>query len=111
METCRSNTVRRWALTLLLTSLAPIPFATIVNREAGHMGHNYFKSLFAVGFQGMLIMVCMAIYAVLVQGIAAGDDMMGPSGPVWGKRCCCVSFSSRPGASRNPYGALTKIPL
>ncbi len=52
METCRSNTVRRWALTLLLTSLAPIPFATIANREAGHMGHNYFKSLFAVGFQG-----------------------------------------------------------
>ena len=47
------------------------------------MGHNYFKSLFAVGFQGMLIMVCMAIYAVLVQGIAAGGDMMGPSGPVW----------------------------
>lgn len=32
----------------------PIPFATITNREAGHMGHNYFKSLFAVGFQGML---------------------------------------------------------
>ena len=55
METCRSNTVRRWALTLLLTSLAPIPFATIANRETGHMGHNYFKSLFAVGFQGMLI--------------------------------------------------------
>ncbi len=38
----------------LMTSLAPIPFATIANREAGHMGHNYFKSLFAVGFQGML---------------------------------------------------------
>ena len=36
----------------LMTSLAPIPFATIANREAGHMGHNYFKSLFAVGFQG-----------------------------------------------------------
>ena len=39
----------------LMTSLAPIPFATIANRETGHMGHNYFKSLFAVGFQGMLI--------------------------------------------------------
>ena len=39
----------------LMTSLAPIPFATSVNREVGHMGHNYFKSLFAVGFQGMLI--------------------------------------------------------
>ena len=61
----------------LITSLAPIPFATIANRESGHMGHNYFKFLFAVGFQEMLIIVCMAIYAVLVQGIAAGGDMVG----------------------------------
>ena len=60
----------------LMTSLAPIPFATSANREAGHMGQNYFKSLFAIGFQGMLIMVCMAIYAVLVQGIATSGDMM-----------------------------------
>ena len=60
----------------LMTSLAPIPFATSANREAGHMGHNYFKSLFAIGFQGMLIMVCMAIYAVLVQSIATDGDMM-----------------------------------
>ena len=60
----------------LMTSLAPIPFATSVNREAGHMGQNYFKSLFAVGFQGLLIMVCVAIYAVLVQSIASDSDIM-----------------------------------
>lgn len=53
----------------LMTSLAPIPFATSVNREVGHMGHNYFKSLFAVGFQGMLIMVCVAIYAKEIQQV------------------------------------------
>ena len=51
----------------LLTSLAPIPFATVPNRETGHMGQNYFRSLFAVGFQGLLILVCVAIYAVLIQ--------------------------------------------
>ena len=56
----------------LLTSLAPIPVATLSNREVGGMGQNYLKSLFAVGFQGMLILVCVGIYAVLVQGIAAG---------------------------------------
>lgn len=60
----------------LLTSLAPIPFATTVNRELGGMGQNYFKSLLAVGFQGLLIMVCVAIYAVLVQGIATDGDVM-----------------------------------
>ena len=65
----------------LLTSLAPIPVATLSNREVGGMGQNYLKSLFAVGFQGMLILVCVGIYAVLVPGIAAGGD---PIGAIWG---------------------------
>ena len=60
---------RRRVLTLLMTSLAPLPVATLSNRELGGTGQNYLKSLFAVGFQGMLILVCVAIYAVLVQGI------------------------------------------
>ena len=54
----------------LLTSLAPIPVATLSNRELGGTGQNYIKSLFGVGFQGLLILVCVAIYAVLIQGIA-----------------------------------------
>ena len=73
--------VRRRVLTLLLTSLAPLPVATLSNRELGGTGQNYLKSLFAVGFQGVLILVCVAIYAVLVQGIAAGGD---PIGAIWG---------------------------
>ena len=52
----------------LLTSLAPIPVATLSNRELGNTGQNYLKSLFAVGFQGLLILVCVAIYAVLIHG-------------------------------------------
>ena len=67
--------VRRRVLTLLLTSLAPIPVATLSNRELGGTGQNYIKSLFAVGFQAFLIMVCVGIYAVLVQNIAVGDDI------------------------------------
>ena len=70
----------------LLTSLAPIPVATLTNREAGQMGQNYLRSLFAVGFQGMLILVCVAIYAVLVQGIATGGD---PIGAIWG----CMGYT------------------
>ena len=65
----------------LLTRLSPIPVATLANRELGHTGQNYLRSLFAVGFQGMLILVCVAIYAVLVQGIATGGD---PIGAIWG---------------------------
>lgn len=62
------------------TSLAPIPLATLSNREYGHMGQNYLRSLCAVGMQGFLIMVCVAIYAVLIQGIATSGD---PIGAVW----------------------------
>lgn len=54
----------------MLSSLAPIPLATVVNREIGSMGQNYFRSLLAVAFQGFLIMVCVAIYAVLVQSVS-----------------------------------------
>lgn len=64
----------------MLTSLAPIPVATLSNRELGSTGQNYLKSLFAVGFQGLLILVCVAIYAVLVQSIATSGD---PIGAIW----------------------------
>ena len=65
----------------LLTSLAPIPVATLSNRELGGTGQNYLRSLFAVGFQGLLILVCVTIYAVLIQNIATGGD---PIGAIWG---------------------------
>ena len=70
----------------MLTSLAPIPVATLSNREVGQMGQNYLKSLFAVGFQGLLILLCVGIYGVLVQGISTSGD---PIGATWG----CVGYT------------------
>ncbi len=64
----------------LTTSLAPIPMATMLNREMGNMGQSYLRSLFALAFQAFLIIVCVAIYAVLVSNIAAGTDI---SGAIW----------------------------
>ena len=75
--------ISMWALTICIflicygrmieiycvTSIAPIPMATMANREWGQMGQNYLRSLFALGFQGFLIIVCVAIYAVLIQNI------------------------------------------
>ena len=72
---------RRWVLTLLVTSIDPIPFATMVNREWGNTGQNYLRSLLALGFQAFLIMICVGIYAVLIQGIATSGD---PVGTIWG---------------------------
>ena len=59
----------------LATSIAPIPMATMLNRESGGMGQNYLRSLFALGFQGFLIIVCVAIYAVLVKSISVSTDI------------------------------------
>mgnify|MGYP000551323045 CR=1 FL=1 len=59
----------------MITSVAPIPMATMVNREWGQMGQNYLRSLFALGFQAFLIMVCVGIYAVLVQNISVDSDV------------------------------------
>ena len=60
----------------LVTSVAPIPMAAMLGKEFGGMGQNYLKSLFALGFQGFLIMICVAIYAVLVQGISTSSDII-----------------------------------
>ena len=58
----------------LVTSVAPIPMATMANREWGQMGQNYLRGLFALGFQAFLIIICVAIYARLVRGIAVETD-------------------------------------
>ena len=60
----------------LVTSVAPIPMATMMGKEWGGMGQNYLRSLFALGFQAFLIIVCVAIYAVLVQNIATESDII-----------------------------------
>ena len=59
----------------LVTSGAPIPMVTMANREWGQMGQNYLRSLFALGFQAFLIIICVAIYAILVRGIAVENDV------------------------------------
>lgn len=59
----------------LYTSVAPIPFATLSNREWGQVGNNYFRGLLALGFQGFFMMVCVGIYAVLVSSIRISSNM------------------------------------
>ena len=59
----------------LVTSVAPIPMATMVSKESGNMGQNYLRSLFALAFQAFLIIVCVAIYAALVRNIAVDTDI------------------------------------
>lgn len=70
----------------LTVSVAPIPFSTMINREWGQIGNNYLKSLFAVAFQGFLIMVCIAIYAVLLQTATYASNIHLA---IWG----CVAYT------------------
>ncbi len=82
--------VTMWALTVcifiviygrmleiyLVTSLAPIPMAAMMGKEWGGMGQSYLRSLFALAFQAFLIIVCVAIYAVLIGNIATESDII-----------------------------------
>lgn len=61
----------------LTCSVAPIPFATMTNKEWGNIGNNYMKGLFALAFQGFFMMVCVGIYAVLVQTLTISDNIHG----------------------------------
>ena len=70
----------------LVTSIAPIPLATMANREWGQMGQNYLRTLLALGFQAFLIIVCVAIYAVLVRTIAIDTDVIAA---IW----TCIGYS------------------
>lgn len=65
----------------LMVSLAPIPFSTFGNREQGQIGQNYLRSLMALAFQGFLIMICVGIYAVLIQSVTISDDIVAS---LWG---------------------------
>ena len=58
----------------MMVSLAPVPMATWGNHEQSLVGQNYLRSLFALGFQGFLILICVAIYAVLLQNVAISGD-------------------------------------
>ena len=77
----------------LVTSIGPIPFATMANREWGNTGQNYLRSLLALGFQAFLIMICVGIYAVLVGNISLSGDNI--SGAIW-----AVSYTHLPAAFR-----------
>ncbi|AOT68778.1 VirB6/TrbL-like conjugal transfer protein, CD1112 family [Geosporobacter ferrireducens] len=90
----------------LTTSVAAIPFATMVNREWGSMGQNYLKSLFAVAFQGFLIMVCIAIYAVLLNStVFSGNIHTAIWGVVGYTVLLCFSLFKTGSLSKSIFGA------
>jgi len=90
----------------IMTSIAPLPMAALTSRELGGMGQNYMKSLIALGFQGFLIMICVAIYAVLVQSIAINSD---PIGAIWSAIgytvLLCFTLFKTGNVAKNIFGA------
>ena len=90
----------------LMASLAPIPFSTFGNREQSQIGQNYLRSLFALGFQGFLILVCVAIYAVLVQRFTVSDDIIASIWSVMGYTVLlCFSLFKTGGLARSVLNA------
>ena len=90
----------------VVTSLAPIPMATMMNHSWGQMGQNYLRSLFALGFQAFLIIVCVAIYAVLVHTIAVGTDVVAAIWTCIGYTVLlCFSLFKSGGLAKQIFGA------
>ena len=90
----------------VVTSLAPIPMATMMNHSLGQMGQNYLRSLFALGFQAFLIIVCVAIYAVLVHTIAVGTDVVAAIWTCIGYTVLlCFSLFKSGGVAKQIFGA------
>ena len=90
----------------VVTSLAPIPMATMMNHSWGQMGQNYLRSLFALGFQAFLIIVCVAIYAVLVHTIAVGTDVVAAIWTCIGYTVLlCFSLFKSGGMAKQIFGA------
>ena len=90
----------------VVTSLAPIPMATMMNHSWGQMGQNYLRSLFALGFQAFLIIICVAIYAVLVHTIAVGTDVVAAIWTCIGYTVLlCFSLFKSGGVAKQIFGA------
>ncbi len=89
----------------LLTSLAPIPFATVPNRETGHMGQNYFRSLFCGGLSRSIDLSLCCHLCVLIQVSPPTATPSGRSGDAWDIRCCCVlPCSKRAALQKSSFG-------
>ena len=90
----------------MMVSLAPIPLSTMGNSEWRSLGNNYLKSLFAVGFQGFLIMVCLAIYAALIQSITSAANIHAA---IWGTVgytvLLCFAMMKTGGLAKSIFGA------
>ena len=90
----------------VVISLAPIPLSTMTNKEWGQMGNNYLKGLFALGFQGFLIMICVAMYAVLVGAIATAGNIHGAIWTVAGYTALLCFMLLKTGAiSKSIFGS------
>ena len=90
----------------LTVSVAPIPLSTMANREWGQMGNNYLKGLFALGFQGFLIMICVAIYSVLIQGIGSATSVHAAIWEVAGYTVLlCFTLFKTGGLAKSVFGA------
>jgi len=90
----------------LTVSVAPIPLSTMANREWGQMGNNYLKGLFALGFQGFLIMICVAIYSVLIQGIGSATSVHAAIWEVAGYTVLlCFTLFKTGGLAKSLFGS------
>ena len=90
----------------MTVSLAPLPFATFGNRDWSQIGQNYLKSMIALAFQGFLILICVGIYAVLIQTITVSDDLVSSLWMIMGYTVLlCFTLLKTGGLAKSVFAA------
>ena len=90
----------------IYSSISPVPFATLTNREWGQIGNNYVKGLLALGFQGFFIMVIVGIYCVLVHSMTIAADVHSALFSIAGYTVVlCFALFKTDNVSRSIFGA------
>lgn len=83
METCRRNTARRWALTLLYTAIAPIPMSSFAGEPTSNVGKNFLRSYAGVCLEGAIIALACIIFSLFASSPPAIDPNAAAVTQVW----------------------------
>lgn len=89
--------ISRMIEAFMYISIAPIPMSTFMNKEWGTIGNNWLRNLLAIAFQGVFIVVAIALFqtmfTVTLQGMLEVDLTDGASIDLYFSMILCIVWA------------------
>lgn len=89
--------ISRMIEAFMYISIAPIPMSTFMNKEWGTIGNNWLRNLLAIAFQGVFIVVAIALFqtmfTVTLQGMLEVDLTDGASIDLYFNMILCIVWA------------------